>query len=151
MAAQRRPLYCSLSMSLDSTVLTPVASTSPGANNLGRRFTPQTSMQMVFDARWPRRAESESLNGARPRTAHEIWSLDRCRNRFHLFRGHFHFLPRPLSALLCSFALAAISGSSLSVSVSSQPSSTQLGNSRMLSMNSARRGRGAISNVSATS
>ena len=42
-----------------------------GANNLVRRFTQKTSMQVVFDARCPRRAESENQSGVQPRTAHE--------------------------------------------------------------------------------
>ena len=71
MTAQLKPLYCSLSMSLDSMVLMPAASMSPGANNLVRRFTQKTSMQVVFDARCPRRAESENQSGVQPRTAHE--------------------------------------------------------------------------------
>ncbi len=54
-------------MSLDSMVLMPVASMSPGANNLVRRFTQKTSMQVVFDARCPRRAESENQSGVQPR------------------------------------------------------------------------------------
>jgi hypothetical protein len=53
-------------------VLMPVASMSPGANNLVRRFTQKTSMQGVFDARCPRRAESENQSGVQPRTAHEV-------------------------------------------------------------------------------
>ena len=53
-------------------LLMPVASMSPGANNLVRRFTQKTSMQLVFDARYPKRAVSENRSGVQPRTAHEI-------------------------------------------------------------------------------
>ena len=53
-------------------LLMPVVSMSPGANNLVRRFTQKTSMQLVFDGRYPTRAESENRSGVQPRTAHEI-------------------------------------------------------------------------------
>jgi hypothetical protein len=44
---------------------------SPRASNLARRFTLKTSMQLAFDARCPRRAESENQSGVQPRTAQE--------------------------------------------------------------------------------
>ena len=72
MTARLKLSYCSLSMSLDLMVLMPVDSMSPGANNLVRRFTQKTSMQVVFDARCPRRAKSENQSGVQPRTAHEV-------------------------------------------------------------------------------
>src|SRR5580692_4485160 len=71
MMAQLEQSYCSSSMSLDSMVLMLAASMSSRASNLARRFTLKTSMQLAFDARCPRRAESENQSGVQPRIAQE--------------------------------------------------------------------------------
>ena len=73
-------------------VLMPVALMSPGANNLVRRFAQRTSMQVVFDARCPRRAESENQSGVQPRTAREALRIppDDVRVRRVKFTEHTH-------------------------------------------------------------
>jgi hypothetical protein len=66
MTKEQKPSSCNSLTSSGSTASIPVASMSPGVNNLVLRFTQKTLMPLVFDGRCLRRAESENRSGVQP-------------------------------------------------------------------------------------